>query len=439
MSQTEVSKSGYTNALDAAVSFEAPEWAQSFRAQSRKRFDSLEWPHHKLEAWRFTNVNPIVRTPFQSLLEPTAHKLSRADIAPWLFGEADWTELVFVDGFYAPELSRIPDTAKGLRVSSLRQALSTDSSLARGQLGVCLNCGAGVFAALNGAFTLDGAVVHIEPHASIAVPVHVLYISMGRDEPTARHPRNLVLADEDSEATLIEHYVDLNSGQPYFNNAASELQLADSARLCYAKLLEEGPQGYHMATTAVRQARSSVFTAFSFALGGQITRNEISVRLEGEGAECGLHGLYLADEGQLVDHALSIEHLAPRCTSRIHCKGVLDGKSHAVFSGRVYVHRGAQKTDSKQLNQNLLRSDKAMVDTKPLLEIFADDVQCTHGATVGQPPDEQIFYFQTRGMSRAMAIGMLAYGFADEVVQEAPIARLRERLDKHVFDKYSPK
>jgi len=285
---------------------------------------------------------------------------------------------------------------------------------------------------------MDGSVVRIPRGSVTCPPIHVLFVTTGRDGSTAVHPRNLIVAEELTRSTLIESYVNVGGGER-FNNVVTEIDLGAGAGMTRFKLLNEGPNGYHLATTKVRQDRDSRFTSFSFFLGGKIARNELSVTLDEEGAECSLNGLYLAEQKQLVDSANAIEHKAPHCSSRIAFKGVLDGKSRAVFSGKVHVHRGAQKTDSNQLNQNLLLSDEATVDTKPLLEIFADDVKCTHGATVGRPPREQIFYLQSRGLSEAMARAVLTYGFADEVVREVDIEPLRKRLDKVVFDRYSPR
>jgi Fe-S cluster assembly protein SufD len=265
-----------------------------------------------------------------------------------------------------------------------------------------------------------------------------LFVSTAASGETARHPRTLVVAESQSEADVVEHYVHLGDDSAYFTNAACEYHLGPGAHLRHTKLVQEAPSAFHIATTRVRQQRDSVLSSHVFSLGGRIVRNEAVSTLDEENAEARYSGLYLVDDGQLIDNYLDVRHLAPHCTSYLGYKGVLDGKSNAVFTGRVYVKQHAQKTDSNQLNQNLLLSPKATVDTRPQLEIYADDVKCTHGATVGPPPPEQLFYFQTRGMSKAMAEAIMTYGFADEVVRKLPVEAVRETIEQHVFDKYSP-
>jgi Fe-S cluster assembly protein SufD len=254
----------------------------------------------------------------------------------------------------------------------------------------------------------------------------------------AGHPRNLIVVDRHSRAAFVESYVGLAGAGGYFNNVVTEVHVGEGAAVRHLKVLHEAGDAYHLASIRVRQERDSTFRSFSFSQRAKIARNELAVLLDGEGCDCSLNGLYTADGDQLIDNMTFIDHAKPHCTSWIGYKGVLQDRSNAVFSGRILVRRGAQKTDSKQLNQNMVLSDKATVDTKPLLEIFADDVKCTHGATVGPPPRELVFYFQTRGMSEAMALGMLTYGFADEVVSQIDEGPVRERLERFVFDKYSP-
>jgi len=291
---------------------------------------------------------------------------------------------------------------------------------------------------LNTAFLLDGAFVHIAKAKVVASPIHLLFISTERIGDVAAYPRNLIIAEQHAEATFVESHVSLAGDKTYFNNVVTEISVGEGAKVHWYKILHEGENGYHLSSTRVHQERDSAFKSFSVYQSGRIARNDLGVVLDGEGADVSLNGLYMTDGDQLVDNAMSVDHAKPHCTSWIGYKGVLQDKSHGVFSGRVMVRRGAQKTDSNQLNQNMVLSDKATIDTKPLLEIFADDVKCTHGATVGRPPKELVFYFQTRGMSEAMALGMLTYGFADEVVNQIEVDPVRARLEKFVYNKYSP-
>lgn len=270
------------------------------------------------------------------------------------------------------------------------------------------------------------------------MPIHFVFVSTGSTENAAAHLRNLFVLEASSEAKVVVSHVGLG-GARYLSNVVEEIVLGDNAQLGYHKLVEEGARGAHLATTEVHHGRDSRFQSFTFSLTGAVVRNQLCTELAGDNAECALHGLYLNDNKRLVDNCLLITHSQPNCRSRIAYKGVLDGQSSTVFTGKVYVHPVAQKTDSDQLSQNLLLSDTATVDTKPQLEIFADDVKCTHGATVGSPPEEVIFYFRSRGIDEATARGMLTYGFADAIVSEVGLEPLRERLDRYVYEKYSPK
>ncbi len=430
-------KTRYLSELAEVSERSAPDAVRAVRAEGLRLFGELEYPHRRMEAWRFTNVNPIVRTPFATVTNPAQHGLERPDLARFTYPDQDWIELVFVDGFLAPELSRGLEGEPGVRVLNLASWTGDDPAWVD-HFGRRLNGSSSAFTALNAAFSLDGAMVHVARDAAPPRPIHLVYVTTTQGKASAVHPRNLVVLEENARATLVETYVATDPSEVRWTNAVTEAVLGEGADLYRVKVLDDGPGSFHLATTAVSQGRSSRFRSFVFAFGGRIDRDELCVDLDGEGAECALNGLHLTDDGQLMDNAATIAHKAPRCKSWIGYKGVLDGKSNSVFMGRIDVHRGAQQTDSRQLNQTLLLSDKATVNTRPQLEIYADDVKCTHGATVGPPPEEEIFYFRTRGMSEAMGRGLLTYGFADEVVSELEIAPIRERLDRHVFEKYRP-
>ena len=430
--ETKIDKAPFLAGIER-VRDTGPAWARAIRAKGEARFAELEFPHRKMEEWRFTNIAPIVRTPFQSPAAP-AHRVTAESIAPYRY-DGDWSELVFVDGHFAAEHSRV---RAGLTACGLAEAMTAHGAEVEKHLARYSNGTANAFNALNAAFLSDGAYVHVAKDTALDAPVHLLFVTTKRDGDTAAHPRNLIVLAQGSTASVVEPHVALGSASRYLTNAVSEIVVGENAHLHLCKLTNESDAAYHLATTKVRIDRGGDFRSHAISQSGKIIRNEINVLLDGEGAHCSLHGLYMTSGDQLVDNPTSIEHAKPHCTSWIGYKGVLDDKSHAVFSGKVYVHRDAQKTDSNQLNQNMLLSDKATIDTKPLLEIFADDVKCTHGATVGRPPEELVFYFRTRGMSEAMALGMLTYGFADEVVNQIEIDPVRKRLERFVFNKYSP-
>jgi Fe-S cluster assembly protein SufD len=413
----------------------APAWLKQIREAGATRFGELEFPHRRMEQWRFTNVSPIVGTRFSSITQPTAAPNVDA-LAPVLFGEDDWTELVFVDGFYSAELSRVAALPKGVRAGSLAEAVAKGDAVVEANLTRCAGVNGNIFSALNAAFIQDGAFVYVPAGVAVEQPIHLVFVSTARAD-TATYPRNLVVLERQAEANIVETYAGLADGR-YLTNAVTELVLGEGANLKRYGVQRESSQAYHLSTVKAHQERSSVFTSYAISMGAKIGRNELISTLDGEGAECRLNGLYMTDGDRLIDNATSIEHMHPHGTSWIGYKGILDDKSNAVFSGQIYVARDAQKTDSKQLNNNLLLSDAATINTKPLLEIYADDVKCTHGATVGLPPNEIIFYFKSRGMSEAMARGMLTYGFAGEIVNAIEVKPLRDRLDKFVYDRYSP-
>ncbi|MBI5094815.1 MAG: Fe-S cluster assembly protein SufD [Candidatus Hydrogenedentes bacterium] len=429
-------KAHYLSAVDTLRRGSYPAWLAQVRQAGAARFSETEFPTRRHEDWRFTNVAPIITTPFRPLTGPEDWNVSVSDLESVLFGTAGWTELVFINGYYSAALSRIGSLPKGVVAGSLADAISSGNKLAEHHLSVRRESG-NVFNALNTALLQDGAFVHLHAGAVLMFPIHLVHVTTGLNEPVAANPRNLVVLGRDAQADIIESYVNIGAGA-YFSNAVTDVALESGARVHWHTLVNESEEGYRLGSTRVNQDRNSAFRSFAITLGGKIVRNELTTVLDGEGAEATLNGLYLTGGEQLVDNAVAIEHAKPHCTSWIGYKGVLDNASSAVYSGKIKVRRNAQKTDSRQLNRNLLLSDRATVNTKPLLEIFADDVKCTHGATVGQHPKEVIFYFRSRGMNEAMARAMLTYGFADEVINQIDIEPLRRRLDRAVCERYSP-
>lgn len=416
----------------------APEWLKNLRAQGLALFRETEFPHTRMEEWRQTNLSDLVNAPFRTLTAEEAGKPAAAAVEALFYAPGEWCELVFVDGYFSEALSRPVELPKGVIAGSLYAAAKGEGAeIVEQHLGKYLQ-GRNAFTALNSAFTTDGAFLSVPKNVALGVPVHFVFISTGKIADSAAHLRSLIVLGESSEATVVTSHVGFGNGR-YLSNHVEEIALGANAGLTHYKMVQEGAAGNHLATSEVHHARDSRITTFCFSLTGQIVRNQLCTLLDGEGAECSLHGLYLNDGKRLIDNFLSITHAQPNCKSRIAYKGVLGEESNTVFAGKVFVHPEAQKTDSDQLSQNLLLSDTAAIDTKPQLEIFADDVKCTHGATVGSPPEEVIFYFRSRGIDEATARGMLTYGFADEIVCEVGLEPLRERLNQYVYEKYSPK
>jgi Fe-S cluster assembly protein SufD len=435
----EQEKAHYLGDLQKLGAPGVPETVKQIREVGACKFAETPYPHAKLEEWRQTNINEIIRTQFHTLVAPVEHGLSAADVAPHLLGDGQWTELVFVDGYFAKDLSTFAALPEGAVAGSLWDALLSTNPVAEEHLNKYLH-DRNAFTHLNNAFLQDGAFVYLPKNSQTETPIHLVFLTTDkRGANTAANLRHLIVAGECAELTVVESYVSMAGALPYFNNVVVEIVCEANAKVERHKLVMEGAAGFHLATAEVSQQRDSRFESFTLSLQGKIIRNQLCIALDGEGAACNLHGLVTNDEDRLVDNAVNVSHSASNCSSRIAYKGVLDGTSKAVFLGKVHVHRDAQKTDSDQLSQYMLLSEKASIDTKPQLEIYADDVKCTHGATVGAPPEQVIFYFRSRGMDEATARGMLTYGFADEIVCEIGIAPLRDRVDKFVYDKYSPK
>jgi Fe-S cluster assembly protein SufD len=422
----------------------APEWLQSLRAQGMARFEALGFPTTKNEDWHFTSVAPIAERKFHTAMtsEPgvslegrRAGIVARADLKRFTFDQPAWHTLVFVNGEFSPDLSSYAGLGEKVRVNSLAKAIRSGIGRPERHLGKIAAFDNHAFTALNTAFIRDGAFIELQADAVIDQPIHLIFVSEGEDEAIS-HPRNLIVAAQNSRAAIIESYVSIRDSC-YFTNAVTEISLGEGARIDHYKMQRESEKSFHVGTTQTRQARDSQLHSFSFAVGGQLARTNIYTSLDGAAATCTLNGLYLTDGVQHLDNQTSIEHIAPNCPSHEVYKGVLDGRSHGVFNGKVYVHPEAQKTDGKQSNNNLLLSPNARVDTKPQLEIFADDVKCTHGATVGRLDEIAMFYLNSRGIGPETARMLLTYAFAADVLETIELQPMKEELEKMVLSRFA--
>jgi Fe-S cluster assembly protein SufD len=422
----------------------APEWLQSLRAQGMARFESLGFPTTKNEDWHFTSVAPIAEQSFHAAKTSeagvssegsTAGMVARADLRRFTFSQPAWHTLVFVNGEFSEDLSSYAGLSDKVRVSSLAKAIRSGSGRPERHLGKIAAFESHAFTALNTAFIRDGAFVELQADAVVEQPIHLLFVSEGEGEAVS-HPRNLIVAAQNSRASIIESYICIRDSR-YFTNAVTEISLGEGARVDHYKIQRESEKSFHVGTTQIRQARDSQLHSFSFAVGGSLARTNIYTSLDGDAATCTLNGLYLTDGKQHIDNQTSIEHIAPNCPSHELYKGVLDGHSHGVFNGKVYVHPEAQKTDGKQSNNNLLLSPTARVDTKPQLEIFADDVKCTHGATVGRLDEMAMFYLNSRGIGRESARTLLTYAFAADVLETIELEAMKTELEKMVLARFA--
>jgi Fe-S cluster assembly protein SufD len=422
----------------------APDWLRSLRTRGMARFEALGFPTTKNEDWHFTSVAPIAEQTFRAARTSktgvssegsTAGMVARADLQRFTFDQPAWHSLVFVNGEFSENLSSYAGIGDKVRVSSLAKAIRSGVGQPERHLGKIAAFESHAFTALNTAFVRDGAFVELQPDAVVDLPIHLIFVSEGEGEAIS-HPRNLIVAAQNSRASIIESYISIRDSC-YFTNAVTEISLGEGARLDHYKIQRESEKSFHVGTTQIRQARDSQLHSFSFAVGGSLARTNIYTSLDGDGATCTLNGLYLADGVQHIDNQTSIEHIAPNCPSHEVYKGVLDGRSHGVFNGKVYVHPEAQKTDGKQSNNNLLLSPTARVDTKPQLEIFADDVKCTHGATVGRLDEMAMFYLNSRGIGSETARTLLTYAFAADVLETIELEPVKSELERMVLARFA--
>jgi Fe-S cluster assembly protein SufD len=408
-----------------------PSWLFPLRKAGLARFAERGFPTINDEDWRFTNVSGIAKLPFAPVFSAPKNGLNTDDFA---FVQLPATRLVFVDGHYVAELSS-PEAEAGVSAMSLKAALGSERvGVIEKHLGRYASSDDNSFAALNTAFFQDGAFIHVPAGRAVQKPIHLLFVSTAKQTGATSHPRNLIIAEKGSQFTVVESYVG-TGGLPYFTNAVTELVAGEGAVVEHCKFQDETAEAFHIAAIHAHLGRGCKLVAHSIATGARLSRNNIRTSLAGEVIECVLNGLYLTKDEQLADHHMVVEHAQPHCQSHEYYNGILAGRSKGVFHGRILVRQIAQKTDAKQTNKNLLLSEDATVDTKPQLEIYADDVKCTHGATIGQLNDESVFYLRARGIGMETARRMLIHAFAAEIIERIRHRAAREELDKLVWDR----
>jgi len=405
-------------------------WLAPVRSSAIHRFGEMGLPTTRLEDWRYTSVKPIADAEF---VLPDAYEpdgLTPAKLQPLTSPLGDAHLLVFVNGHFAEDLSMTEDLPEGVRVVTLAEALASHRGEIEPHLARLAHYEDQAFTALNTALMQDGACILVPAGAVVRDPIHLLYVST----PSAKGsrmtcPRNLVVAGTGSQATVVETYAGLGPDRS-FTNAVTEIAAGDNSVLDHYKIQDEGAGALHVGAATARLGRSSVLTSHVVSLGSALCRNDLRVLFGAEGGDCTLNGLYLASGRQHVDNHTVIDHATPHCSSREIYKGVLSGKARGVFDGKVIVRPGAQKTDSRQVNNNLLLSDDALVDTKPQLEINADDVKCAHAATIGQLDTDALFYMRARAIDLMEARGMLIRGFVNDMLDRIRIQSLRAALER---------
>ncbi|MFZ0664080.1 MAG: Fe-S cluster assembly protein SufD [Acidobacteriaceae bacterium] len=405
-----------------------PAWLQSLRQDAFGRFCDVGFPTVKDEAWRFTNVAPIARESFSS---PKAGPvdLTIEDLRPFLLSSAA-CRLVVVNGRFVPGLSDCDSLPPGVEANSLAVEIERNADALEATLGRHLDLQRDSFCALNTAFLEDGAYVHIARGVTLAAPIHLMFVSTDSETPLMVHPRNLILAEREAQVDVVEEHVSLGDGK-FFSNTATELVAGENAIIAHHMIECENRKTFHISTLQIQQERNTSVSSHSLLIGGALVRNNIHPVLAGEGGECLINGLFLGEDTQHLDNYMLVDHASPHCSSHQFYNGILSGHAHGVFHGLILVRKDAQKTDSKQTNRNLLLSDDAQIDTKPQLEIYADDVKCTHGATIGQLDEGALYYLRSRGLDETTARDLLLFAFAGECtgrIRSVPVREHMERL-----------
>jgi Fe-S cluster assembly protein SufD len=403
------------------------------RKEAIAKFSTLNFPTTHDEDWRFTNITPLLKHNF---LPSGKINLKQKQIKNFLFKKISGNLIVFVNGHFASELSKLKNLPEGISVGSLSDEIKNGSAIVNEHFGKYANFKTQIFTALSTAFTQDGAFIYVNDNKIIEDPINILFIAVPGKEKILSQPRNLFIAGKNSQVTIIERYVSSGAGI-YFTNVVSEIASGENSSIHHIKIQEESSNAFHVSRTEVGQGKNSNFVSYSISLGGEISRYDLNSKFNDEGAECSLNGLYLLTGNQLYDTHSLIDHAKPYCTSHEHYKGILDDNSRGVFNGKVIVRRDAQKTNAFQENNNIILSDGALINTKPQLEIFADDVKCSHGATVGQLDQDSLFYLKTRGIGEEKAREILIHAFASDVIKSIKTEPVKDYLEKILSGRFN--
>jgi Fe-S cluster assembly protein SufD len=428
----DLAKDSYPDVL-TNIPLGAAAWLNNLHSEAAQHASTLGFPTTSDEDWRFTDLTPLRKYAFQPAT-PSVSDLGLSDIGSFIIPEASAQRLVFVNGHYAAGLSTCIHPPTGLTITPLAHAWESHAALLDVHLARYGDYRSDFFSAQNTLHLTDGALITIAAEHNIAAPVHLLFIATKQATASVMYPRCLIVVERGSRCALIEDYVCLTE-DVYLTNAVTEIVLAENAQLSHTKLQREGRTSFHIAQCAVTLARESVYTSTTASFGARLSRHNLTVRQTAEATQCSLDGLALISGRQLADTHTIMDHAHPYGRSTQLHKCIADDAAHAVFNGKVLVRSGAQLTDSRQSSRNLLLSAKAHVDTKPQLEIFADDVKCAHGATVGQLDADELFYLKSRGLDEHAARKLLIYAFAAEIIEKIPVASVKGHLRQIVLEK----
>ncbi len=433
MTSEAITENNYRAAFRSLHNELAPSWLSRLRERAMDRFDEAGFPLVSEEEWKYTNVASIARQNFRTVEPRSQQDYTDQTVADFIYAEAGGY-LVFVNGEVRRDLSHLPEAASGISILTFNEALEHEahSEILREYVGRVVDYSENGFTALNTALFPEGALILIGRNAQLTAPLQLIYLT--DQESSAVFPRVLLVAEENSVATVIESYERL-SGLTTFTDVVIEIVVKDGARLNHYRVQNESTNVYHVTTSQAELGRDSSFDSTNITLGAKLSRHNVRVIMNAEGGECRVDGLYVVGEEQHTDTHSVIDHRLARCTSRQLYKGILDGKARAVFNGKVFVRHGAAGTDAQQTNKNLLLSNEAHVDTKPQLEIYADDVKCAHGAAIGQLDADELFYLESRGIHVELARNLLTYGFAEEVISKIAIESIKTQLDETVLNR----
>jgi Fe-S cluster assembly protein SufD len=408
-----------------------PSWARSLRKDSLARFKELGFPtaRRENEEWKYTDISPIARIPFEIVLTTNTKHITDNDVLKFTLNNASCNKMVFVDGQFAAHLSSISSLPEGAYVTNLADAMKKQIPAAKNNLAQHALYSDSAFIALNTAFLHHGAFLYIPDGAFVADPIHVLYLFNTHERERAFHPRMLVVTGKNSNLTVIEHYAGLGNNT-YLSNSVTEVALGAGSNMEHYRIQQHSSQAFHVGTTQVTLHRDSTYTSVVSDMGGGLTRNNLNVLTADEGASCTLNGVYILDGSQHVDNQVIIDHASPHTNSHELYKGILDDESRSVFHGSIIVRENCPKVDARQVDKNLLLSDRAEADTKPAFWIYTDDVKCAHGASCGKIDETAMFYLRSRGISEKAARGMLSRAFVVEVIESVPNLAVRTYMDE---------
>ena len=404
------------------------------RKDALSNFSKLDFPTTNDEEWKYTSIAPLLKHNFVPSYEKK--NISKDFIKSLLFDEMEHSLIVFVNGRYSSEHTDLLNLPKGVIVGSFAEEIKKKNDVLLKHFGKYADSDNQIFTALSTAYTYDGAFIYVPSGKIVEEPIHIIFITDSGNEKILTQPRNLFIAEKNSQVTIIEHYFG-NDGEIYFTNSVTEIVAEENAIVDHIKLQEESKKAFHIARMEVDQERSSNFSSHLISTGADLTRNDFNAKFNDEGGECTLNGLYMIDGTQLFDAHTLMDHAKPHCNSHEHYKGILDDKSRGVFNGKIIVRQDAQKTNAFQENNSILLSDEALVNTKPQLEIFADDVKCSHGATIGQMDDDAKFYLKSRGIGEEASNSILLHAFASDVITSIKIESIRNYIEKIISDKFN--